>query len=180
MAIRELLQLDTGNLLLLFTLELLVNLAIAGGVGGLEHPAAPADESKASIWRLPLIAYLLSWKEFNLIELSQGLWGAPSKKPTSLLLLNMPEMVGALREWQVTKEVPRGTSIGLTKEGVWATCALKEYPPALCAGLAAGFVKTLQNHPVDASLEVNRDFLRQARVMIVHEYGRCAGPDYAK
>ena len=157
-----------------------MNLAIAGAVGGLEHPAAPADESKASIWRLPLIAYLLSWKEFNLIELSQGLWGAPSKKPTSLLLLNMPEMVGALREWQVTKEVPRGTSIGLTKEGIWATCALKEYSPALCAGLAAGFVKTLQNHPVDASLEVNRDFLRQARVMIVHEYGRCAGPDYAK
>ena len=94
LAIRELLQLDTGNLLLLFTLELLVNLAIAGGVGGLEHPAAPADESKASIWRLPLIAYLLSWKEFNLIELSQGLWGAPSKKPTSLLIFMMRVLFG--------------------------------------------------------------------------------------
>ena len=92
----------------------------------------------------------------------------------------MPEMVGALREWQVTKEVPRGTAIGLTKEGVWATSALKEYPPALCAGLATGFVKTLQKHSVDASLEVKADFLRQAQAMIVHDFGRCAGPDYAK
>ena len=79
LAIRELLQLDTGNLLLLFTLELLVTLAIAGGIGGLEHPAAPEDPSKVSIWRLPILAYLLTWPEFHLIELSQGLWGAPTR-----------------------------------------------------------------------------------------------------
>lgn len=48
LALRELYQLDTGNLLLLFTLELLINLAVEGGIGGLEHPAPPNDETKAN------------------------------------------------------------------------------------------------------------------------------------
>jgi hypothetical protein len=179
LALRGLHQLDIGNLLLLFALELLIHLALADGIGGLEHPAAPKDVNKASIWRLPLMAYLLSWPEFDFVEISQGLWGAPSKKPTGLLLLNMTEMVPQLRAWQTSSDVPRNVAIGLTKEGVWATSALKEYPPALCAGLAGGFVGTLQQREVDESLEASEDFVRQAQCMIVHDFGSCAGPDFA-
>ena len=105
--------------------------------------------------------------------------GAPSKKLTGLLLLNMTEMVAQLRAWQLTSEAPKAAAIGLTKEGAWATSALKEYPPALCAGLAGGFVRTLQHRAVDESRTADEAFLRQARTMIVHEYGPCAGPDYA-
>ena len=90
LAIKELQQLDTGNLLLLFTVELLIMLAYAGGIGCLEHPAPPEDPTKASIWRLPIIIYLMTWPEFAFLTLSQGLWGAPSMKPTGLLLLNAP------------------------------------------------------------------------------------------
>ncbi|CAL1141263.1 unnamed protein product [Cladocopium goreaui] len=110
---------------------------------------------------------------------SQGLWGAPSRKPTGLLLLNMTSMVAQLRRWQVASDVPRGISIGLTKEGIWATSLLKEYPPALCAGLAGGFVSTLQEHPVDDFVVPTSDFRRQAKDMIVSEMGPCAGPDFA-
>ena len=125
-----------GNLLLSFTLELLITLTLEGGIGGLEHPGPPPDQAKASIWRLPLLVYLCEWPEFDFLEVSQGFFGAPSRKPTGLLLLNLTRMAPELRKWQL----PRGTSIGKTATGEWATGALKEYPPAFCAGLANGFV----------------------------------------
>jgi len=180
LALREIRQLDVGNLLLLFTLELLINLALEGGIGCLEHPGPPEDATKASIWRLPVVQFLLAWPEFEFLEISQGLWGAPSRKPTGLMLLNMQHMVAQLRKWQVATDVPRGTSIGLTKDGIWATSLLKEYPPALCAGLAGGFVQTLQEHPVDEFVVPTSDFRRQAKDMLVSEMGPCAGPDFAR
>ena len=121
LALKEVRQLDVGNLLLLFTLELLIMLAMTGGIGGLEHPAPPTDPAKASIWRLPLMRYLLEWPEFEYIEISQGLWGAQSRKPTGLLLLNLHQMIPALRSWQLTVDMPKGISIGLTAAGDWAT-----------------------------------------------------------
>jgi len=76
LALKEVRQLDVGNLLLLFTLELLIELALADGVGGLEHPAPPADEQKASIWRLPLLKFLMEWPEFETLDISKG-FGEP-------------------------------------------------------------------------------------------------------
>jgi hypothetical protein len=179
LALKEVRQLDIGNLLLLFVLELLINLAITGGIGGLEHPAPPADPLKASIWRLPLMLYLLEWPEFQFLEISQGLWGAPSRKPTGLLLLNLEKMIPALRSWQLTLDMPKGTSIGLNADGDWATGVLKEYPPALCAGLASGFLSALHDHKVDAHVEISPAFRRQALNMVMTTEGACIGPDYA-
>jgi len=166
-------------LLLLFTLELLINLAIAGGVGGMEHPAEPADTDKASVWRLPIMRYLLSWPEFDFIEVAQGLWGAPSRKPTGLLLLNLPAMIKELRAWQITGDPPRAASIGLKEDGTWATSSLKEYPPAFCGGLASGFVQSLHGHPVDQNLVPSKHFRRAVQGLLVTELSTCAGPDYA-
>ena len=179
LALREVRQLDVGNLLLLFTLELLITLALEGGVGGLEHPGPPSDATKASIWRLPLMIFLCERPEFNFLEVSQGLFGAPSRKPTGLLLLNMSRMVPELRKWQLTTSMPRGTSIGKTATGEWATGILKEYPPAFCAGLAHGFVATLRSHPTDVDCEILHDFRRQAAQMVVTHQGPCIGPDFA-
>ena len=77
LALRELYQLDTGNLLLLFTLELLINLAVEGGIGGLEHPAPPNDETES---QLPVVQYLLTWPEFKFIEIAQGLLGSAKQE----------------------------------------------------------------------------------------------------
>ena len=179
LALREIRQLDTGNLLLLFTLELLINLALEGGIGGMEHPAPPDEQDKASVWRLLVVEFLMAWPEFNFVEVSQGLWGAPSRKPTGLLLLNMKHMVAQLRGWQTATENPRGVSIGKTTDGFWATSFLKEYPPAFCAGLAGGFVQTLQEHPIDFTVTPDENFRRLAQDMIVSDMGHYAGPDFA-
>ena len=179
LALREIRQLDTGNLLLLFTLELLINLAMEGGIGGMEHPAPPDEQDKASVWRLPVVEFLMAWPEFNFVEVSQGLWGAPSRKPTGLLLLNMQHMIAQLRSWQTATENPRGVSIGKTTDGFWATSFLKEYPPAFCAGLAGGFVQTLQEHPIDFTVTPDENFRRLAQDMIVSDMGHYAGPDFA-
>ena len=178
LALREVRQLDVGNLLLLFTLELLITLALEGGVGGLEHPGPPPDRLKASIWRLPLLTFLCEWPEFDFLEVSQGFFGAPSRKPTGLLL-NMSRMVPELRKWQLTTTMPRGTSIGKTATGECATGILKEYPPAFCAGLANGFVSTLRMHPTDATCEICPNFRRQAVQMVVTHHSHCIGPDFA-
>ena len=74
----------------------------------------------------------------------------------------------------------RAAAIGLTRDGVWATTYLKEYPPALCAGLAHGFCKTLQQHAVDESVVTKSDFVKRAHSMIVQNYGDFTGPDFAK
>lgn len=179
LALKELRQLDIGNLLLLFVLEMLLNLALTGGVGGLEHPAPPSDPELASIWRLPVLMHMMEWPEFNFIEVAQGLWGAKSRKPTGLLLLNLSQTVPALRRWQVATEIPSGTSIGLTSTGEWATSALKEYPPAFCAGLAEGFINTLHLHPVEKTDEIDQEFRRQALGMVITPQGQCIGPDFA-
>ena len=179
LALREVRQLDVGNLLLLFTLELLISLALEGGIGGLEHPGPPSDPLKASIWRLPLLRFICEWPEFDFLEVSQGFFGAPSRKPTGLLLLNMSHMVPELRKWQLTTTMPRGTSIGRTATGEWATGVLKEYPPAFCAGLAFGFVSTLRNHPTDVGCEICPKFRNQAIQMVVTDHGQSIGPDFA-
>ena len=180
LALKEVRQLDVGNLLLLFTLELLIELALADGVGGLEHPAPPADETRASIWRLPLLQFLMEWPEFETLDISQGLWGAKSRKPTRLLLLNLKKMVPELRRWQLTGTLPTGVSIGLTDSGEWATSALKEYPPALCAGLASGFLASLQEYPVEEGVEIDDIFRKQALAMVITQYGAGIGPDFAQ
>jgi len=84
----------------------------------------PEDENKASIWRLPLITFLLTWPEFRIVSLAQGLWGAASPKPAMLLALNLPDLEHHLRSWQTAKDLPRGASIGVDNSGQLAVSAL--------------------------------------------------------
>lgn len=179
LALREVRQLDVGNLLLLFTLEMLLHLAVEGGLGAVEHPAPPADESKASVWRLPILQLMASWPEFSTLDIAQGLWGAKSRKPTRLLLLNLPTMIPSLRHWQLTSTIPQGTSTGRMANGEWSTSSLKEYAPALCAGLAQGFLSSLQLHAVEAPTEGSEAFRRQVAHMMITDHGDCIGPDFA-
>eukprot|EP00435_Cladocopium_sp_Y103_P014745 s1030_g3.t1 len=58
LSIRELLQVQIGNSLLMFALTCIFRLALHGGVAVLEHPAEPPDASAASIWKLPIVILL--------------------------------------------------------------------------------------------------------------------------
>eukprot|EP00435_Cladocopium_sp_Y103_P043583 s2459_g12.t1 len=148
-----------------FILEALVAVLCAGGVGLAEHPSAPDDESAASIWRTPLVSLLLSLPECELVTMAQGLWGAPSTKPTSLFVINAPTMAASLRKWQVTTTLPKGVSIGVDDSGNWSTSKLKEYPPAMSGGLAEGILQAIQSLPQDLDLAVSEQFRSICRKM---------------
>ena len=177
--LRELNQLSVGNTLMGFQLEAVVELYCVGGVALTEHPAAPEEDMSVSVWKTPIVALLKGLPGFDLITLSQGLWGAKSRKPTSLLVLNMPNILSDLRAWQVAKEVPQSTSIGLDHQGHWASSALKEYPPALNAALAQGLSKAMQSCHSDFSLLVPPAFRARCDTMVCTEYGDHIGPDFA-
>jgi len=141
LSLREVKQVRVGNELMGFQLEAVTDLYCTGGVAITEHPAAPKNEDSVSIWRTPLVALLQALPRCQLLTLAQGLWGAKSPKPTSLLVLNAPNLVQILRMWQMAQNVPNSSSIGRDETGNWSTSALKEYPPALNAALAQGCMK---------------------------------------
>ena len=80
---KELDQILMGNLLLGFALECMMLLALCGGAGVLEHPKEPEPEHMVSSWRLLIVQLLLLLPH-------EGLLGAPSPKPTALLVLGLP------------------------------------------------------------------------------------------
>ena len=142
LSLRELRQVTLGNVLMGFELEALASLACTGGVGALEHPAPPSDEDAATIWRTSIMKVLLSLPGTQLIQMAQGLWGAPSPKPTSLFLLNAPGMQAELRRWQVTKDLPRATSIGKSADGAMGYSQMKRISSCnewkSCGGIFVG------------------------------------------
>ena len=102
----------------------------------LSTPAESPNPDDASIWRTPIMQLLLSLPECESITLAQGLWGAQSSKPTTLGVLNAPQLKQELHSGRITSELPKGSSIGKDASGQWATARLKEYPPGLCLALA--------------------------------------------
>eukprot|EP00435_Cladocopium_sp_Y103_P050915 s299_g15.t1 len=60
LSLRELQQVSVGNSLMGFQLEGIAELYCTGGAAILEHPAPPDKESSATIWRTPLMQFLLS------------------------------------------------------------------------------------------------------------------------
>ena len=179
LSLRELRQVTLGNVLMGFELEALANLACTGGVGALEHPAPPSNEDAPTIWRTSIMKVLLSLPGSQIIQMAQGLWGAPSPKPTSLFLLSAPGMQAELRRWQVTTDLPRAISIGKAADRAWATAKLKEYPPAMSGGLAAGFLSALSALPLAREVEVPASFQATIQPMLQTDFSSFYGPDYA-
>ena len=162
-----------------FQFEAVVELFCVGGIALTEHPAPPEADASISIWKTPIIALLKGLPGIELIQLSQGLWGAKSPKPTSLLALNMPDILSDLRVWQVTKEVPASSSICVNSAGHWSTAALKEYPPALNAEFAQGLFTAMQSCHCDFSVQVPQAFRERCSTLLCTEYGGRIGPDFA-
>ena len=166
-------QIHDGHILLGFSLHAMMLLAMADGLGILEHPGEPAEESAASIWRLPLVQLLLRLPGFALRECAQGLFGAVSTKRTGLLTLH-------LRANMIRKELPRAATIGVDEEGRYKTAVLKEYPPALCKGLAEAFLHHFP--PVDGQVDLpqlSAFFRERCLHMTCTEMGHSIGADFA-
>ena len=76
-------------------------------------------------------------------------------------------------------DIPKTTSIGKDHTGRWKTTALKEYPPALCRGLAAEFSRVLHTIPVDPDcVPPSPAVLEVYQAMVSTDYGDTIGADY--
>ena len=183
LTLRELSDVQVGNDLLGFTLLAFIYLFLCGRSGVVEHPAMPEDETAASIWRLPIVQLILQLPGVDLRMIWQGLFGAETTKPTHLMLLNLPHFPGTMHPWMVTKEPPRGGSIGTDEQGRFKTARLKEYPPALNGGLAECFLTAFQREDAQSETHgcttVPESFIQRCRQLVCTEYGDTIGQDYA-
>eukprot|EP00435_Cladocopium_sp_Y103_P073809 s386_g45.t1 len=149
--IGELQQITIGTILLGFALECLLALAMHSGCGLVEHPRASDDDDAVSIWKLPVVHLIMQFKDVRLIHLAQGLFGAPSPKPTSLLTLRLFGLEKCLHQGMLTKDLLYQASTGRDASGHFRTAPLKEYPPGFCRSIASSFIEEFQS--TDASVE---------------------------
>jgi hypothetical protein len=68
----------------------------------------------------------------RLVTFAQGLLGAPSPKPTTLLVFGLHGLEADMRAGRVTTDLPHGSSVGKDATGQYRTAPLKKYPPAMC------------------------------------------------
>ena len=180
LALKELVQIATGNELLTFTLLLASVMIQTGGIGIVEHPAEPTEEQAAAIWKLPFVQALLAAPGVTRRRLAQGLFGAPSPKPTDLLVVNLPDLAMELRKWMTRSELPKGRAIGLSQEGHWRTGFLKEYPPAFCGAMATAIRRGLDSMEVAEQESPSPEDLKRWKAMNMAAYSRHLGTDFAK
>ena len=136
LTLRELHAVLEGNVLLNFCIEAIFALTIIWRQGLLEHPAEPDETDSPSIWNMPIIRLLMTSPGVQRIIFSQGLLGATSKKPTTILAANCPDLPLALRSWHLTPDNPRATTIGKDQGGQFRTAHLKD-PPSVWRWLKA-------------------------------------------
>jgi hypothetical protein len=179
LSLREARQVGVGNFLLCFALEMLFRLALVEASGALEHPDMPPDETMPSIWRLPIMEWLLQMPGVHTFSFCQGLLGAPTLKPTRLLVLNMQDLMGELRRHHLCRDLPARSAIGKEEGGAWQTTKLKEYPPAMSRALAASFVKSLSSRPFGDSVQMDEAFVQKCTAMDIRSYGVTIGKDFA-
>ena len=139
---RDLLQVDTANQLLLFTLLLFVTQLTVGAISIIEHPILPRKKGTRqppSIWLLPVVRYLKALNMVHSIDLWQGYFGSASPKPTTLLITAPNSSVEELTNWanqhRSTQTLPPPLTMGPRGDGTFATAPLKRYPPAFCKAI---------------------------------------------
>ena len=178
LTLRELADVCVGNDLLGFALLAFLLLYFTAGSGVIEHPDEPPDPQAVSIWRLPVVCLLLQLPGVQLHRVLQGLFGSETAKPTGFMTINLPSFIHSLHCWRLAKEPPKGASIGCSERGEFKTARLKEYPPALCAGLAFSFLAAFETLAAGQT-HIPADFLVTCKGMIHTEYGHHLGKDYA-
>eukprot|EP00438_Fugacium_kawagutii_P010137 Skav212094 [mRNA] locus=scaffold4509:76709:78709:+ [translate_table: standard] len=177
LTLRELQQCRTGAILLLRGLWIALIVALRGGGVILEHPAAPSQEERPSIWRLGIMRLLLSLPDvFTLEMIEQWKLGARGVKPTSFLCANvaLPTTVAECSLQHILR--PSQALIGLHR-GSFRTSSAKAYPTRLCRALALALRK---DRPCSSSTTMSVE-----RRELLHEFSQVSAalggsimPDY--
>eukprot|EP00438_Fugacium_kawagutii_P019842 Skav227937 [mRNA] locus=scaffold146:464374:475885:- [translate_table: standard] len=138
-------QLSMGSAFFLQGAFTLASHLTQGGMYISEHPAPPQDVSRATIWRSALLSLMQRHPLVDFTVVPQYCWGAEAVKPTGLLTMNLPRFRRHLWSTSIPDAIrPTEGAIGRTSDGSgFRTGALKEYPSALCRGLATAVVSRL-------------------------------------
>lgn len=144
MKLREMRQIITGNCLLHFALLMAAAQMVAGNLAFIEHPSEGERKPQGQppcIWKLKAMQIMLTHERMGLFHLHQGLYGAVSPKPTTLLICCSPHQRAriehCIRQEQTTSQMPRPLTMKKTETG-YSTAPLKRYPKGFCMALASG------------------------------------------
>ena len=135
-------QVLLGNRLLCFIMLAFVHMLRISRFAMVEHPASSAAASEAwlaSIWKLFLTKVFQANEFVWKVDIYQGLFGAKSPKPTSLLFSVGPsiDVRAILEKGQTVEEMPRQLEMGWDRQaGEYQTASLKNYPGGLCAAIS--------------------------------------------
>lgn len=106
----------------------------------MEHPAAPALACAASIWRVPQLLQLLQVPGCCSRNVLQGLYGAVSAKPTTLVTYLLPSFDRCLAKWRSPSPSSKWQQLyGKLATGEWKTQQAKAYPPHLNCAIMESF-----------------------------------------
>ena len=139
--IAELTQVQLANCLLCFALQAFLYMLMAHRLAILEHPSmpdGPGQEWLPSIWKLGIVRLIASHAAVQLLEIWQGHFGAKSPKPTALLIsAGTIDARTAIYDCAIRSDLPSALRMGYNSDTrEYSTASLKEYPSALCAGIA--------------------------------------------
>jgi hypothetical protein len=135
-------QIGTGNTLLHISIILLIRMIMVKGHACLEHPALTDPHQRykaASIWELNQIKFLTGSRLCTKVDLLQGLLGAASSKPTSLLTIGMPTLHDRIVALQAQPQTPWSSVKGTDESGQYQTVKATEYPAKMCEAIAWTF-----------------------------------------
>ena len=136
LSLREMRQVLLGNALLFFAFDMVYAMGIIKRVAILEHPDIPIHEARApTIRHTGAFQALMKIPGTSVFTVHQGLFGAPSPKPTRLCITGDIACKEVFEQYSVF-EMPAPMPMG--KEGKqFATAKLKEYPSNLSAAMAS-------------------------------------------
>lgn len=144
LTLREMRQLAQGSAFALQVLWCACATLLWGGFFISEHPAAPRDEGRATMWRMPIMQTLLQAVQAQLVTIAQWRWGSRTPKPTTLLAIRLPFLRASMDKWQIGGlKKPEACAMGL-HDGVFRTEEMKTYSEALSAAFAQGIFDGLR------------------------------------
>ena len=155
---RELQQLDVGNLLMWLSFGYMLLLAAAGGCATLEHPKGKAPAlGRFSVWTSSLVKRVLQSPLWDVVDFLQGPLGVPYAKPTRLLSLRLPNLPKAIFGAYDPTWRPSETLGGQDSSGGWRTTKAKEYPDRMNQVLSSVYLDYIrgahrQGSPTDPPL----------------------------
>ena len=145
LTIQELEQLDIANFLLYVAIHLLLLSAVTRTPGIMEHPRAPKDKTRPTIWKLPWVQAMIDAKVMTRHLVWQAEFGSETPKPTHFGVVHIRRFQAIMRQHKFAVDWKSLSHLGgRADDGTWKTMRAKEYPSRLNEALACAHLEGYQ------------------------------------